>query len=215
MIEHAGLVERFRGEDAALPLYQGVLEQNEQNAAANFAVGRILLARGDESGLSHLERAMDEDADATLTACELVHTFLEQRGHHADADRYRARAEARVDLLDEAYEERRALGSRDQLSEANLSAEVVDDLCAQLAHHREVDRAYLARRVHSHLDEEFPSYVLGVRLTFWRLKEPSAVVQRLAQELRLPGHFFVVDLGHARGLSRRMRKLEGALIYRR
>ena len=214
-LEHAHLVERFRGGEAALPLYHAVLERDEQNAIANYSVGRILLADGDEIGLRHLDRAMDGDADATMPGCELAYSFLAERGRHAEADRYRARAMTRIDSLDDAAEERRALGSRERLREPDLPAEVVDSLRRQLSDHRKVKRAYLARRVLEHLDDEFPSYVLGVQFGFWKLDDSSSIVGRLAQELEVPAEFFVVDLDRARPMRRRMRKLEGARIYRR
>jgi hypothetical protein len=121
----------------------------------------------------------------------------------------------RVDSLDEAHEERRALGTRERLRESDLPAEVVDHLRRQLSEHRKVKRAYIARRVLEHLDDEFPSYVLGVQFGFWKLDDSSSIVERLARELELPAEFFVVDLDRARAMRRRMRKLEGAQIYRR
>jgi tetratricopeptide (TPR) repeat protein len=144
MLEHAHLVERFRGEEDALPLYQAVLEREEQNAIANYSVGRILLASRDENGLRHLDRAMDADADATVPGCELAYAFLAERGRHTEADRYRARAMTRIDSLDEAHEERRALGTRERLRESDLPAEVVENLRRQLSEHRKVKRAYIA-----------------------------------------------------------------------
>jgi Zn-dependent protease with chaperone function len=211
MLEHAGLVERFRGREDAYALYQSVLERDERNAIARYAVGRILLERGDEDGLRHLERAMEADAEATLPACDLAYSFLVERGRHAEADRYRARALSRADSLDEAYEERRVLGRRETVREPDLPVEVVESLTRQLAGHRKVKHAYLARRVLEHLDDEFPSYVVGVQLGF---ADSSTVVQRLANELEAPVEIFVVDLDRSRRLRRRMRKL-GAEIYRR
>lgn len=215
MLDHAHLVERLRGGHVALPLYHAVLERDAQDAIANYAVGRILLEQRDETGLQHLDRAMDADADSTLPACELAYSFLAERGRQGEADQYRARAMARVDSLDEAFEERRALGSREELREPDLAAELVDSLTRQLAGYPRVKRAYLARRVLEHLDEEFPSYVLGVQLGFWKLTESSSVVQRLAQELEVPVECFVVDLDRSRRLRRRIRKLSGAQIFKR
>jgi Zn-dependent protease with chaperone function len=215
ILEHAHLVERFRGGLDALPLFHAVLERDAQDAIANFSVGCILLSSRDENGLRHLDRAMDADADATTPACELAYSFLAERGRHTEADRYRARAMARIDSLDQAAEERRALGSRERLREPDLPTEVIDCLCRQLSEHRKVKRAYIARRVLEHLDDEFPSYVLGVQFGFLKLDDSSSIVERLAQELEVPAELFVVDLDRARPMRRRIRKLEGARIYRR
>jgi Zn-dependent protease with chaperone function len=215
MLEHAHLVERFRGGEEALPLYCAVLEREAQNAIANTSIGRILLERGDENGLRHLDLAMESDFDSTLPACDLAYSFLAERGRYAEADRYRARALTRVDSLDEAYEERRTVGSRERLRDPDLPAEVVDSLHRQLSEQRKVKRAYIARRVLEHLDDEYPSYVLGVQFGFLKLDDSSSIVGRLAQELEVPAEFFVVDLDRARPMRRRMRKLSGSEIYRR
>jgi hypothetical protein len=96
-----------------------------------------------------------------------------------------------------------------------LPAEVVDSLRRQLSEQRKVKRAYIARRVLEHLDDEYPSYVLGVQFGFLKLDDSSSIVGRLAQELEVPAEFFVVDLDRARPMRRRMRKLSGSEIYRR
>ena len=56
-------------------------------------MGRLLLDRGDEAGLAHLERAMDVEPECVLSTCELALDFLLQRGREHEAERFRARSE--------------------------------------------------------------------------------------------------------------------------
>lgn len=95
LLEHAELVDRFHGGEAALDLYHGVLERDPHNSVASYAVGRALLDRGDEAGLGYLDEAMAAEPKAILPACELAVAFLAERGQEATADVYRARARRR------------------------------------------------------------------------------------------------------------------------
>jgi Zn-dependent protease with chaperone function len=90
--ERARLAEEFEGGDAALPLYRDLVEDDLGDAAASFALGRLLLARGEDSGLVHLDHAMELDAEAIVPACELACRFLADRERTADAAAYRERS---------------------------------------------------------------------------------------------------------------------------
>ena len=216
LLEHAQLVEHFRGDDDALPLYRGVLEREAENAVANFAVGRMLLEHADEAGLRYLDLAANADREAIVPACRLAAAFLAERERIAEADQYLAQAAARLDALDDAYEERHTLREREKLGPAELPAEVVEDLVRQLAAYPQVKHAYFAKRVFAHLDDEFPSYVLGVKLRIVGRRLPKeSQIQRLANELRIPVEFFVINLDQAGKLKKRIRKVENARIYTR
>jgi GNAT superfamily N-acetyltransferase len=163
---------------------------------------------------------MRADADAILPGCELAVSFLNERGRSDEARFYFDRARIRHDALAEAGEERRMLRRDEDLREHGLPEAVVAEVAVRLAAYPEVERANLGRRCLEHLDDEFPSFVLGVEFHLPRLKphlrDPKpALVGRLAAELRLPFEFFVVDLGEEGGFRRRLRKLDGAEIYRR
>jgi Zn-dependent protease with chaperone function len=219
LLERALLVERFRDPDAALPCYRAVLDWEPGNAVALYAIGHALLARGDEAGLRELDAAMAADPDCILSACELAAGFLAECGEREAAERYRSRANAHLDVLHAAGEERRDVGRGDSVRAHDLAAPIVDILAEQLGGFPKVKRAYLARRVLAHLDDEYPSYVLGVEIKIplrRRTEAASArLVQRLAAELEAPFEFFVVDLAHATRMRRRLRKLAQSEIVRR
>lgn len=90
--EYACQMEALESGRAALPLLQRLLAKDPTHAQANLALGRLLLAQGDSAGLAHLEQAVAQDRSAVIPACTLASAFLERRGQHKEALRYRIRA---------------------------------------------------------------------------------------------------------------------------
>jgi len=86
--ELARLCEELEGGEAALPLYREMMEEDLEDARASFAMGRVLLAGGDETGLVYLDRAMELDAEAVETACRLAQGFLTRAGRESEARAY-------------------------------------------------------------------------------------------------------------------------------
>jgi hypothetical protein len=70
------------------------LLESPQDAPARYAIGRILLERGDEDGLRWLDAAMERDQEVVLPACELAARFLNDRGREPDANTYVEHARA-------------------------------------------------------------------------------------------------------------------------
>jgi Zn-dependent protease with chaperone function len=218
--EKARLMHHFHGREAALPAYRAALERDPANAVANYVVGEALLEAGDETGLRHLDRAMQEEPEAILPGSELAESFLVARGRADEAEHYRARRFERLDALADAGDERRVMKASDHVVEHDRSAEEIAALVEQLKRHPEVKTAYFARRALAHLADEYPSYVLAVDIPIrsWKLHvtDPRVEVpRRLAAELDLPFECFVVELKGGGKLTRRIRKLPGAEIYRR
>jgi hypothetical protein len=92
--EKAKRVEREQGRRAALPLLKAVLAHDPGHCKALYAVGRMLLAQDDAEGLKYLNKAMTVHPACTRSACTHIAEFLEQRGQHEHARRYRDRARA-------------------------------------------------------------------------------------------------------------------------
>src|SRR5207237_1386348 len=60
----AELVMELDGDEKAEPLLRELLDHEPDHVAANFALGRILLARGEAAGREALERAVQRDPAA-------------------------------------------------------------------------------------------------------------------------------------------------------
>ena len=100
--ERADLVEDFRGEAEALPLFQEVLARSPDHARAHLSVGRILALRDDPAAGPHLERAAQLDRRLEGVACELLTFYWTGQGRSEEARDARSRLERWGRLAEEA-----------------------------------------------------------------------------------------------------------------
>ncbi|MBI4494380.1 MAG: M48 family metallopeptidase [Chloroflexi bacterium] len=219
--QRAYWTEEFQGGEAALPLYQAVLEAAPTYPAALFALGRLYLAQQRAEGMALLEQAMELDAEAILPGCELLRSFLLAQGREREAQAYGQRAAQQAEVLELARAERARLSPRDTYLPHGLSAPDIQYLNEQLAHYPQVAEAHLVRKEVAHSPEK-PLYVLGliVRHPWHRALFKSydeAYAQQLAQEMEFPGETLVIVLNcnQNKRLRRAMKRVAGARVYRR
>ena len=221
----ASLSSDFRDDDTALQRHQAVLARDQADAQSNFTVGAILLDRGDDSGLGHLDRAMDADHEAVVPACELAIGYLESRGREGEAQRFRARGEQQLEVYGAASAEREEIDVADELEPANLDPALVEQVRVAVAREEEAGKAYLVRKRLRHLAEEHPLYIVALIPTKrWRQlwkesdaeeKDELTLADRVASALELPVDFQVIVPGPRSGMDDRLEAIEGAEIFSR
>src|SRR5207249_11000570 len=79
----------------------------------NFALGRVLLARGEAAGRAALERAVQRDPTARAAAYHLIKTYYEREGRQEEARAYQQRAWDEGERMANAEEERKAVTPAD------------------------------------------------------------------------------------------------------
>lgn len=210
---HARLVHELRGAEEALPLYRGLVARAPDDAPAQFVLGQILLDRGSDEGLEHLDRAMDADADAVFAACEHAYLYLTERGRDEEAEPYRERAERRAARFDLARRERTEISDRGPFEPPTLAPAEIGQLRERLAGVRKLKRAYLVRRRMQHLDDELPLHVLFVfpRTGFVRHRE--AFVDEISAGTGFEG--WVISPSAFSLRRRELSRIPGAKIYER
>lgn len=194
--EYACQMEALESDRAALPLLQQLLMKAPNHAAANLAVGRLLLAQDDQAGLQYLEKALTTDRDAVIPACQLASSYLERRGNHKESMRYRVKAQRRRQQLLEAESERRAIKPGDPFEPHGLSADIVEGLAGQLASKPEVQAAYLVRKK-VQTPTAVPCYALIVipQRAWYELDTESsnqALQEKLTATLNLPEETYIL-----------------------
>jgi len=214
--EYAKGMENLQGSDAALPTYRALLEWEPQNAQAAFAVGRILLAKGQEEGIEYLERAMELQGDAIIPGCELVEDFLRKSGREDEASVYARRATERARLLELAERERLMVSPSDTFLPHELPVELVGAIQKQFPPYRRIRTAYLVRKPVKYLPEK-PAFVLAVSAVWYVPCSENWVEQlasRVGEAAGFPYHLtgLLVD-----GFVGRFHfgPIPGACIYRR
>lgn len=220
--ELARLTDARRGADAAEPHLRELLRRIPRHAAAAYTLGYNLLDRDDPDGIGLIETAIDRDPAATAPGSRVIASFLHRQGNAEDAARYEARA-AKADAVQaEAQHERESVYKPDSFLPHALEPADLSALTAELAKHRRVKRAWLARKDLKH-NPDRPVFVLGIDKGFdWRAylrsngfsvakAAPDPLVDELASTLPFPGEAFVVPL-HAENawLKKKLKKVAGA-----
>ena len=196
--EYATKTEVLDGGDAAIPLFRQLLDRSPGHVSANFALGRLLLAQGDRTGLERLEQAVAKDQESFLSAAALAEEFLVRTGQHEEAAGYRERAMERRELLARAEAERQQITPDDLFLPHDLSREAARALANALSVLEEIGEAYLVRK-QVRVMPEVPAYVLLVIPTYrwyeWREEQKNErLLTRLSQDITLPGNTSILVL---------------------
>lgn len=196
--EYATTVESLEGGEAAVPLLRQLANRSPDHVSANFALGRLLLAQGDRTGLERLELATAKNRDSFLSAAALAEEFLIRTGQYEEAAGYRERAMQRRELLSRAEEERQWITPYDTFLPHDLSRDAARSLANELSSLEEIAEAYLVRK-QVRVMPEVPAYVLIVIPTYrwyeWREEEKNEnLLTRLSREITLPSHTYILVL---------------------
>lgn len=214
---HARLAEEFVNEEAAMSMYRSLLQREPEHAGANFALGRLLLSRNDETGIVHLEYACKHDQSAVQPACEIIVAYFNRHGREADARPYIDKYFHAGDAERDARRERGYVALTDTFVPHQLDAGTLHELMAQLMRFN-LRCAYLVRKETVHYRNE-PLYVLGVqRQTRWWQFDAASVAQHLvnqiSQEVKFPGETLIISLdGEYKSFRGRFRKVADSSIF--
>lgn len=86
--ELAYLIEELSGSDKAFPFYERILKYKPKYVPALYAVGRIALAKGDESGVSYIEEVIALDSNYSINALETLYNFYLESGDRENTGKY-------------------------------------------------------------------------------------------------------------------------------
>ncbi len=224
--EQARLTAEFGENAEAIPLLREIADSRPDFAPARFILGQLLLQENDEAGMALLEEAMERDAELLLPGCEALYAFCRRRGRQAEAEAYMSRAVGAYDALAAVEREKTTFTKRDVYLPPDVPEEQVERLRELLRGLPEVREGYLVRkRVGDETEKEF--HVLGVVPRFrGLLVDPNKAVAKLLDKIELPEDlpFELTALilydceaftPTSAVLRRKMRKVEGALIYRK
>jgi Zn-dependent protease with chaperone function len=199
----ATLTEEFDPNSDALPIYQQYSEKSPKDPDAAFAIGRILLDRGDESGIAYMEQAT-ESLWLAVTACELLCSFHLHQGDTESANRWRLRGEHFLDRELEARQERELVAPADEFAPAKLDHDTMLLLRRQLLEFPRIRGAWIAEKRLKHAAQS-PVYVLSFKTT-WFCND-GKMAQKLADEIQFPQAIFFASLsGDTAALAKKVRK---------
>jgi Zn-dependent protease with chaperone function/predicted Zn-dependent protease len=217
--EQARWSEELKGEGEALPLLKSLLTTAPHHAQANFAMGRLLLDRGEARGVALIERAMAKSPDLVLPGCRLIADYQSRQGNEPDVHRYLRRADELSIRLDRAESRSQMLKPSDQLVSHGLSLAVVMKLRAALAPQARVAEAYLVRRLLPDCPD-VPFYVLAIVprvrwYEWWNESKTTELAQLLSAHVPAPPHtsLFILERGFKRRMLKRLRAIHDARVF--
>ncbi|MDY6939367.1 MAG: M48 family metalloprotease [Cyanobacteriota bacterium] len=217
--ERAFYTLEFRGNEAAIPLLEEVLTIEPDRPEANYALGQILLSQADEAGIARIEKAIDRNMDWIIEGCQSIYRFLCDRDRTQEAQKYRDRANQHYQILLKAEAERNRVTDADKLKPHTLKASEVRHCEKQLAAYSQVKEAYLVEKVLEHFPEK-RLFVLGIirKQGFIESEEAAQkLVDLLVENLDFPRTIYITILNHdgSGHLKKKIRKMEGSLIFKR
>ena len=222
--EHAGLVEDMRSAEEALPMYRALLEQLPDSMNVNFAVGRVLVAGGDEAGIAFIERAIGLHENAIVPGSEWVVSLLRAQGREEEARTWIERWEAQRTKLEEDENDRGSVWFDERYGPHAVEAGRLGELVEFLGSQPEVERAWLLARETLHYPDR-PMHVLIVRRKAgwqdWLSDEKEQAADHALQEALVQGpcpdgdYQVLVTNRLARKHRERMQGFPGTEIYPR
>lgn len=202
-------------ENEAAALFQEILTTQLDHAAANYALGQILLQQDDAKGISYIEKAIALDPDSVIPGCDLIYSFLMQQGQIEAASSYQQRADQHYELVLRAQQERSDIKTSDKFQPHNLPSEALQ-MAQQLSHYPQLKQAYLVQKVVQYFPEK-PFYVLGVTrhrgfFELFSYNKDQELFTQLANEF--PSNTYIIFLNNnTKNLEQKLCKIEGAAIY--
>ncbi|MGR9108444.1 MAG: M48 family metallopeptidase [Gammaproteobacteria bacterium] len=187
----AAWTEEFRPNADPVPLYLSYWQDNRDDPTANFAVGRLLLQRGNSDGFIYLLKAM-RDQRVVIPACELAINFHSKRGNLAAAEEFRLKAEKQMDIYDQADAERATVDKHDTFEKHGLGKDVLETIRSQLQSIPKLEAAWLCRKTLKLFQEEDPAFVLIYKTEGFA--SDGNISRKITETLRLPGSLFLVKL---------------------
>lgn len=96
----AARTEESGNEEEAMRLFATLMQREPRPGLGRFSVGRLRLARGDETGIAMLASVMEVVPRTVVPGCEVIIRFLLAEGRELEArpyiDRYRRCQEAEL-----------------------------------------------------------------------------------------------------------------------
>lgn len=215
--KYAQLTAKFQGNQAAIPLYQEVLNQQPQHIAANFNLGQILLEEKDLRGIKYIETAMQIYPELVVPGCKLIYAFLQRQGKLNEAKVYQERLEQNFDDNQQARKERREISDRSQFIPHNLPEAEIKQIVEQISTYPQIKEAYLAQKTVTYLPEK-PVYVLAIIRRFLssdpnKYQTDAEFIDLLLDDLNFSGEVLGIVINqHNSYLREFLRKLP-AIIY--
>jgi hypothetical protein len=202
LLERAFAIDELEGRDAAIPVFEAVLDKDATQPIARCVIGLHRLARGDEAGAGLVEAAIEAEPKLALQGALALYEHYRSREQLMKAARYRDLFERQWTERQKIEAERRHFPFQRVYVPATLSTRSLDRVREVVRDDGRVRHAWLVRKPID-LSEE-PLHLLALQMkTTLRIGDDSMeIALAIADRLGLPDDIVVVVLrGENRSLT--------------
>ncbi|MGA1864546.1 MAG: M48 family metalloprotease [bacterium] len=210
----------IKGDQEAEPLLSNFLKNHPNHIRANLIMGKILLNKGDKSGIEYLESVIKKNPQYFQDIVSSIFSFFAKQGRENDFRKY-------MDTLNQMHREsvnrfrkRIMQGNKKSIKHHNLSSEDIEDIVKQIRKVKGIDKAYLVRNQSSE-DTEEPIFILAIirKKQFFELNynvNNKKILDQLWQNLVFPYDYTAVVFHNSSPpLYKRVKKVKNSLIYKK
>ncbi|MGA1839676.1 MAG: M48 family metalloprotease [bacterium] len=218
--ELATLTLFIKGNQEGEPLLNNFLINNPNHIRANLTMGKILLNKGDKSGIDYLENVIKRNPQYFQDIVSSIFSFYAKQGRENDFHKY-------MDKLNQMHREsvnrfwkRIMQGKKKSVKHHNLSSEDIENIVKQISGVKGIDKAYLVQNQIIE-DTEEPIYILAIlrKKRFFELDyhiKNKKIVNQLWQNLVFPYDYTIVVFHNsAHIMFKRIKKIKNSLIYKK
>jgi len=201
----AQVTQEFKGDEAALPVYQCYQKRHPDSIGAAYCIGRILVAQRDEAALPHLRIAFNSP-NTIRDAAHWGYDLLKEKGKEQQAEQWWQDALDRNAEHEAAQQERSVLRPDDTYVAPQMPDQQRALLVEQLNANKKVGNVWLARKELSQSDAP-PVHIIAYQPKGLALDAESHVNGVIAA-LDLPFEVFVVCLkGDQKKLAKKVKRV--------
>lgn len=161
--EVARLQTEKEGHAAAKPAIEEAARRFPESGVAWYNLGLLRLTEDDDTGIEHLDKAMELDAAFRYDACQLAFEYLRGKGRLDEAKKYVTAIEEQDEIYEKARKERTPAVPSDTFVPHDLPQAFIDLIPKKLAGMDEIAVIYAAHKKVEHLPE-LPYRVLFIEL---------------------------------------------------
>ncbi|WP_368563132.1 M48 family metalloprotease [Pseudoxanthomonas sp. UTMC 1351] len=210
-VEYAALAEAHRLAQDALTLYREALARSPSHVWTRYRLGALLLKRGDEAeGIECLQRAMESNAAVIEPALQSLEEHA--RTQPDDSNVFTVMAALRKRYGAGIHDGNRLETDAEWLPHA-LDAVQMQGIARVFRGFEKIAEAWIVLQPAGGTSA-LPHYLVLVRWTGSVVSE-SVGLERLADQLRLPGTFTIVTTTTQAALARQIRSKAGEPAYQR
>jgi tetratricopeptide (TPR) repeat protein len=173
-------------------LYELYSQKRPDDANAQYAIGRILLAKGDEKGVEIITKACEKEPRLKLNAYEWLTYFYRQKNEENSAKYWQHQAEKQVDIENAAYQERANVHKNDHYQLPDRSINIEKVFTDHILGIKGVKSAWLAEK-RMNFFPDHKTFVIAIEKAFFDNAEK--IMETIVASLEIEHNFFIVIKG--------------------